>query len=206
MLGEKYTEPARRVLLNAKDLTIRLKSSHISPEHILLGLLEVEDSLAIQFLERLGVDILKLKLELETQLREQAPSEPPTGSPTLTSPTKQVLVRAADEVMRMKVSHIGTIHLLLSLLREEQSLAAKILANYGVRYEDVMRLLPEWEAEIKAGQEKPKVRLRKPPAPSPTHTLKLEDYAEDWTSSVTSGVFRRVGFWQKERTRFAIAS
>ena len=113
MLWERYTERARKVMLHAEDWAIRLRSPYISSEHILLGLLEEEDTLAVQILERLGVDIHRLRAELESQLRAQAPAHPPVGSPTLTSPAKQVLIRAADEARSMNDSHIDTAHLLL---------------------------------------------------------------------------------------------
>ena len=67
MLWERYTERARKVMLHAEDWAIRLRSSYISPEHILLGLLEEKDTLAVQMLERLGVDVHKMKSELENQ-------------------------------------------------------------------------------------------------------------------------------------------
>jgi len=69
MLWERYTERARKVMLHAEDWAIRLRSPFISSEHILLGLLEEEDTLTIQMLERLGVDIHKMKSELESQLK-----------------------------------------------------------------------------------------------------------------------------------------
>jgi ATP-dependent Clp protease ATP-binding subunit ClpC len=73
MLWERYTERARKVMLHAEDWAIKLRSPFISSEHILLGLLEEEDTLAVQMLERLGVNIRKMKSELESQLKAQAP-------------------------------------------------------------------------------------------------------------------------------------
>jgi ATP-dependent Clp protease ATP-binding subunit ClpC len=134
MLWERYTERARKVMLHAEDWAIRLRSPFISSEHILLGLLEEEDTLAVQMLERLGVDIRKMKSELESQLKAQAPAHPLIGSPTLTAPAKRVLIRAADEARSMNDIHLDTAHLLLGLLKEREGLAAKVLAKYGVCY------------------------------------------------------------------------
>ncbi len=74
MLWERYTERARKAMLIAEDWAIRLKSPFISPEHLLLGLLELGESIAFTILERLGVETRNLKSELETRLREQVSS------------------------------------------------------------------------------------------------------------------------------------
>jgi len=189
MFWERYTERARKAMLHAEDWAIRLRSPYISPEHILLGLLEEKDTLAFQILERLGVDVHKMKSELENQLREQAPAHPPIGSPTLTAPAKRVLIRAADEAKLMNDSHIDTAHLLLALLKEKQGLAAEILAKYNVRYEDVRKRL--YELKLKEA-----LRKRKPVAPETT---------EDLTEKALKGEFLPVGFWQRERERFVVA-
>ena len=189
MFWERYTERARKAMLHAEDWAIRLRSPYISPEYILLGLLEEKDTLAFQILERLGVDVHKMKSELENQLREQAPAHPPIGSPTLTAPAKRVLIRAADEAKLMNDSHIDTAHLLLALLKEKQGLAAEILAKYNVRYEDVRKRL--YELKLKEA-----LRKRKPVAPETT---------EDLTEKALKGEFLPVGFWQRERERFVVA-
>lgn len=106
MFRERYTEQARKALINAEDWAVKLNSPFISSEHILLGLLNLEESLAFQILERLGVNTRKPKSELEIKLREQAPSESPTISPTFTPSAKQVLIRAADEARSMRGTHI----------------------------------------------------------------------------------------------------
>ena len=190
MLWERYTERARKAMLHAEDWAIRLRSTHISPEHILLGLLEEKDTLAVQMLERLGVDVHKMKSELENQLKAQAPAHPPFGSPTLTAPAKRVLIHAGDEAESMNDSHIDTAHLLLALLKEKQGLAAKILAKYNVRYEDVRKRL--YELKLKEALRKQK----KPVAPETT---------EDLTERAIKGEFRPVSFWQQERERFVVA-
>lgn len=192
MHWERYTKQARQVMLHAEDWAIRLNSLNISPEHILLGLLENGDTLAFQILERLGVDIQGLKAELESQLRTQASAHSPIGSPTLTSSAKQVLVRAVNEARSMGHSHIDTEHLLLGLLKEGQGLAAKSLAQFGVRYEDVRRAV----TEQRVVKETEKTTMMKE---------EVRKFAEDWTQKAIAGEFRPVNFWQKERTQFIVS-
>ncbi|MFA0740656.1 MAG: hypothetical protein DFNUSKGM_000763, partial [Candidatus Fervidibacter sacchari] len=112
------------------------------------------------------------------------------GSPALTAPAKQVLIHVADEARSLGDSHIDTGHLLLALLRERQGLAAKILAKYNVRYEDVRKRL--YELKLKEALRKQK----KPVAPETT---------EDLTERAIKGEFRPVSFWQRERERFVVA-
>lgn len=185
MLWERYTERARKVMLHAEDWAKRLCSPYISTEHILLGLLEEKDTVACEILRKLGVDINKLSAELENELRKQTPKRPPSGQPVLISSAKQALIWAADEARSMGDSHIDTGHLLLGLLREKKDLTAKFWTRYGVRYEDVRRLL---------------LRLKEEGT-----MLELEQFAEDWTQKAAAGEFRPVNFWQKERTQFVIA-
>jgi hypothetical protein len=154
MLWERYTERARRVMLHAEDWAIRLKSPYISSEHIFLGLLEEEDTLAVQLLKRLGVDIQRMKTELESQLQAAIPPHAPIGPPTLIAAAKKVLVIAAEEMKFMNDSHIDTAHLLLGLLWEKQGIAAEILAKYGVCRKAVQQRLMELKAE-KAEEEQP---------------------------------------------------
>jgi ATP-dependent Clp protease ATP-binding subunit ClpC len=190
MLWERYTERARKVMLHAEDWAISLRSPFISSEHILLGLLEEEDTLAVQMLERLGIDIRKMKSELESQLKAQAPAHPLIGSPTLTAPAKRVLIRAADEARSMNDIHLDTAHLLLGLLKEREGLAAKVLAKYGVCYEEIRKRLYELKSEAELP---PK---RRPVAPQT---------AEDLTERAIEGEFHPVSFWQRERERFVVA-
>jgi len=190
MLWERYTGRARKAMLHAEDWAIRLKSPFISTEHILLGLLEEEDTLAVQMMQMLGADIQQMKAELENQLKAIAPPRAPIGSPTLTSSAKQLLIRAAEEVRSLGDSHVDTAHLLLGLLREKQGLAAKILAKYNVRYEDVKRRLYELKQEMQR---------------KPLEKVEFAEFAEDWTRKASEGEFCPVSFWQKERERFTIA-
>ena len=187
-------------MLHAEDWAIRLRSSYISSEHILLGLLEEKDTLAVQILEHLGVDVHKMKSELENQLKAQAPAHPPVGSPALNAPAKQVLIRAAEEARSMNDSHIDTGHLLLALLRERQGLAAEILAKYNVRYEDVRKRL----YELKREEVQPEIKPTKPPE-FPPKPLKVSEFVEDLTAKATEGEFRPVSLWQRERERFVVA-
>ena len=187
-------------MLHAEDWAIRLRSPYILPEHILLGLFEEEDTLAVQILEQLGVNIHNLKEEVEVYLKSQMPSHPPVGSPTLPATAKQVLIRATDEARSLGDSHIDTGHLLLALLREKQGLAAEILAKYNVRYEDVRKRL----YELKREEVQPEIKPTKPPE-FPPKPLNVSEFVEDLTAKAIRGEFRPVSFWQQERERFVVA-
>jgi ATP-dependent Clp protease ATP-binding subunit ClpC len=135
---DRYTERAKRVLLEAQDLAIRMRSPHVQPEHILLALLKQSDAMAVEILERLGVDIEQLRMEVENELSITA-GRLTTAEPTLTPASKRVLLFAADEAKALGDKHIGTEHLLLGLLRDKHGTPARLLMRYGVRFEDVRR-------------------------------------------------------------------
>ena len=130
MLSERYTERARKALLAAQDWAYRLHSSYVSSEHILLGLID-EEGIASQILERLDVDIMQLRNELETRHRQSGP--PPEAEPPLAPPAKRVLMLANEEAKEMRDTHIGTEHLLLALLRDQQGTAWRINSRLWVR-------------------------------------------------------------------------
>ncbi len=178
MSYDRYTERARKVLLRADEWAMRLRSSYISSDHILLALLEEEDTLAVQILERLGVDIHRLRMELENQLRASASSHGPVSQPSLTTPAKQVLVRAAEEARAMNDPQIDTSHILLGLLKEKQGLAAKILQKYSVRFEEVRRKVYDLKAEETGSA--PQFRKK-------TNTPALDAFSRDLTQLAIEG-------------------
>lgn len=137
---ERYTEKARRVIFFARYEASQFGSSYIETEHLLLGLLR-EDTDLIQRLAR-------SPLPHET-IRKRIEKESPRGKFVstsvdlpLSSPGKAVLGYAAQEAEALGHQHIGTEHLLLGLLREGHSLAAKLLLEAGfnlVEFRDEVR-------------------------------------------------------------------
>src|SRR5947207_12100311 len=132
LMFERYTEKARRVIFFARYEAIQVGAPAIEPEHLLLGLMREDKTLAGRFFPRAQITIESIRREIEgrTILRERIPT---SVELPLAPETKRVLHFSHDESDRLQHRHIGTEHLLLGLLREERSMAAQILVERGLR-------------------------------------------------------------------------
>ena len=133
---ERFTQRARRVLSLAQDEAERLQHHQIGTEHLLLGLMREEGGVAGRVLRDLGLDLRRVE-ELVTRL---STSEGKTYTQLDLSPgTKKVLELAVDEARRMGHHYIGTEHLLLGLVRQQEGIALDVLRRLGVSPEEVRR-------------------------------------------------------------------
>ncbi len=133
---ERYTEKARRVIFFARYEASQFGASQIEAEHILLGLIREDKNLTTRFFHRSHANIESIRKEIEgkTILRDRISTN--IDLP-LSSEAKRVLAFAAEESEKLGNRHIGTEHLLLGLLREENSVAAEILYERGLRLTDI---------------------------------------------------------------------
>lgn len=141
---ERYTEGARRVLFFARYEVSRLGSRSIEPEHLLLGLTrEPHRGLAGQLFSRAHVSLQGVCTEIERGI-VIGQRIPTSVEVPFSKPTKQILEWAASEADRLKSAAIDTEHLLLGILRNEQTRAASILMRLGMNLrtvrEDVVEL------------------------------------------------------------------
>jgi len=161
---ERYTEKARRTIFFARYEASNYGSPYIETEHLLLGLLREDKALTNRFLRPHGsVDSIRKQIEENTTIREKVST---SVDLPLSNECKRVLAYAAEEAERVAHQHIGTEHLLLGLLREEKSFAAKILQERGLKMpairEELQRLTHENAQRGVQG---------KPPESSPDLTL-----------------------------------
>ena len=134
---ERYTEKARRVIFFARYEASNYGSRTIAPEHLLLGLVREDKTLASRFFlsrQQFSQEIVRKEVEGRSVLREKLPQ---TMELILTPETKRVLLYANEESERLQNRHIGTEHLLIGLVREERSMAAEILYERGLRLQTV---------------------------------------------------------------------
>lgn len=128
---ERYTEKARRIIFFARYEASQFGSPYIETEHLLLGLLREDKALTNRFLCNQGqVESVRKQIEDHTAVREKVPT---SVDLPLSNESKRVLAYAAEEAEHLSHKHIGTEHLLLGLLREENSFAAQILNEHGIR-------------------------------------------------------------------------
>ena len=134
---ERYTEKARRVIFFARYEALQYGSQVISPEHILLGLMREDKTVSARFFpfrNTLTVEAVRREVEERIVLRERIPQ---SAELHLAAETKRILAFANEEGVKLKNRHIGPEHILLGLLREERSIAAEILYQYGLRLQNV---------------------------------------------------------------------
>ncbi len=134
---ERFTQRARRVLSLAQEEAERLQHGQIGTEHLLLGLMREEGGVAGRVLRDLGLDLRRVE-DLVTRLSDSG-TYSSASQLDLSPGTKKVLELAVDEARRMGHHYIGTEHLLLGLVRQQEGVALDVLRRLGVSPEEVRR-------------------------------------------------------------------
>src|SRR6266542_1918597 len=129
---ERYTEIARQTLVAAKSKASQVGSAEIHPEHLLWGLLTTDKLLADRFVLS-SQPLEAVRMQIEQQRTPDRNTIPAPADIPLSRACKFVLVFAAEEADKLSSKHVGTEHLLLALVREGKSSAAKILSEAGFR-------------------------------------------------------------------------
>ena len=136
-MWQRFTERARRVVFFAQEEAGRLGENYVSTEHLLLGLVRENDSVAARILDRMGVSLGRIRSEIERQVTR---GDGRLGQDMqLTPRAKRVIDLAYDEARQLGNNYIGTEHLLLGLIREGEGLAGRVLAKLGVELERTRR-------------------------------------------------------------------
>jgi len=151
-MWQRFTERARKVVFYAQEEAGRLGENYVSTEHLLLGLVREDDSVAARVLDRLGVSLGRVRSEIERQV---AHGEGRLGQDMqLTPRAKRVIDLAYDEARQLNNNYIGTEHLLLGLIREAEGLAGKVLAMLGADIDRARReVIQLQEGKEKAGNQ-----------------------------------------------------
>ncbi len=137
-MDAKFSPKVKDVISYSREEAIRLGHDYIDPCHLLLGLIREGDGQAIKTLKSLGVDLNRLKKSIEDAIKG-------TTSVSMVNAENIPLTKQAEKILKItfleakifKSELIGTVHLLLSILREEDSLATRILEKFDITYEIV---------------------------------------------------------------------
>jgi ATP-dependent Clp protease ATP-binding subunit ClpC len=143
LMEAKFSPRVRDVISYSREEAIRLGHDYIGAEHLLLGLIREGEGKAIKTLKSLDVDLIRLKKSIEDAIRNTASHKNITGNIPLTKQAEKVLKVTYLEAKIFKSEIIGTEHLLLSVLRDEDNIAAQILHQYAVTYEVFKEQLEE---------------------------------------------------------------
>jgi len=133
---ERFTDRARKVMQLANQEAQRFNHEYIGTEHILLGLVKEGSGVAANVLKNLEVDLRKIRLEVE-KIVQSGPDMVTMGKLPQTPRAKKVIEYAMEEARNLNHNYVGTEHLLLGLLREQEGVAAQVLMNLGLKLEDV---------------------------------------------------------------------
>lgn len=134
----RFTQRARNTVIHAQEEARQLGHPAIGTEHILLGLLREGEGIGARALSNLGIDLDNVREEVKNFLgQDPSYSEGPDGDLPITPRAKKVFNLAFDEARLQGVNYVGTEHLLLAILREEEGVAAQVLISMGVRLEDL---------------------------------------------------------------------
>jgi ATP-dependent Clp protease ATP-binding subunit ClpC len=169
-MWQRFTERARRVVFFAQEEAGRLGENYVSTEHLLLGLVRENDSVAARILDRMGVSLGRIRSEIE---RNVTRGDGRLGQDfQLTPRAKRVIDLAYDEARNLNHNYIGTEHLLLGLIREGEGLAGRVLQKLGVDLERTRR-----EVMSLQDGEHPTVASTRTRSRTPT----LDEFGRDYT-------------------------
>jgi ATP-dependent Clp protease ATP-binding subunit ClpC len=176
---EKFTEKARRVMFFARYEASQFGSESIQSGHLLLGLLRESEKTSTQLLERMGVSVSGLRERLVAALtpkdKKIVPSSTSIDIP-MEEEVKRILQHATAESAKLNHKHVGAEHLLLGMLKEEQSLAGRLLKEGGADLIAAKEILLEATKEEKIAKKKKE------------HPL-LSEFARNLSEMAERGIF-----------------
>lgn len=156
---ERFTEKARQVVVCAQDEAKTFKHAYIGTEHLLLGLLLVEDGLGSYVLRDMGLTVEQVREDVRRIVGDG--EQLIVGQIPFTPRSKKILELSLREALGLGHNYIGTEHLLLALAREEQGVSARILSEHAIDPEQVRERILQ--------------ALRAVPKPAPEFNRKLVD-------------------------------
>jgi ATP-dependent Clp protease ATP-binding subunit ClpC len=207
----KFSPRVKDVISYSREEAIRLGHDYIGTEHLLLGLIREGDGKALKTLKALDIDSIRLKKTIEDAIKGTATNNTNLVNIPLTKQAEKVLKITYLEAKIFKTDIIGTEHLLLSILRDEDNLASQILSQYGISYDifkaaienniaDTRSEMPQdSEEEYYREERKPQEPTRK--GDSKSKTPVLDNFGRDLTKSAEEGKLDPIVGREKEIER-----
>ncbi|MFM7556287.1 MAG: Clp protease N-terminal domain-containing protein, partial [Verrucomicrobiota bacterium] len=148
-----FTLRAQQVLALARKEADRFNHNFVGTEHLLLGLIKLGQGVAVNVIQKMGLDLDTVRQEVEKEVRSGGEAKP-GGNIPYTPRVKKVLALAAKEAKALNHTYVGTEHILLGLLREGDGVAAKVLRNLEVDIEQCRQeILRELDPQFQSGEE-----------------------------------------------------
>jgi ATP-dependent Clp protease ATP-binding subunit ClpC len=152
---QNFTPRAQQVLALARKEADRFNHNFVGTEHLLLGLIKLGQGVAVNVLQKLGLDLETVRMEVEKQVGT-GPDQKMIGNIPYTPRVKKVLALAAKEAKALNHTYVGTEHILLGLLREGDGVAARVLKNLDIDIEQTRQeILKELDPNLASQEEQP---------------------------------------------------
>ncbi len=184
-----FTPRAQQVLALARKEADRFNHNFVGTEHLLLGLIKLGQGVAVNVLQKMGLDLETVRMEVEKQVGT-GPDQKMIGNIPYTPRVKKVLSLAAKEAKALNHTYVGTEHILLGLLREGDGVAARVLKNLDVDIEQTRQeILKELDPNFTAAEEAPAGEAADKPAEKKgeVKTPALKAFGRDLTEIARKG-------------------
>ena len=150
---QNFTPRAQQVLALARKEADRFNHNFVGTEHLLLGLIKLGQGVAVNVLQKMGLDLETVRMEVEKQVGT-GPDQKVMGNIPYTPRVKKVLALASKEAKALSHTYVGTEHILLGLLREGDGVAARVLKNLDVDIEQTRQeILKELDPNLSAPED-----------------------------------------------------
>jgi len=178
-----FTEKARQAIDNAQHIAVMMGNHYVGTEHLLLGLLQVDDGVAAKALQAQGCSRQEVEAQIEDMIGP-ANAGTSAGPHDFTPRIKRIFEMSYQEAARMNVKYVGTEHLLIALMREQDCIATRILLSLNVNihkvYEDIMAMLGESDKSTPIGGQQSGLKRQR------TATPFLDKFSRDLTQMASA--------------------
>src|SRR5213595_3883853 len=186
-----FTPRAQQVLALARKEADRFNHNFVGTEHLLLGLIKLGQGVAVNVLQKMGLDLETVRMEVEKQVGT-GPDQKVIGNIPYTPRVKKVLALASKEAKALNHTYVGTEHILLGLLREGDGVAARVLKNLDVdieqtRQEILKELDPNFAAQEESGGPGESAEKPAPEKKGEIKTPALKAFGRDLTEIARKG-------------------
>ena len=203
-MWEKFTKRAKQVISEAREVAVRMGSDHVQTEHLLIALCRGPKGIAVRVLEALGADVEALAAQIERQMPPGSFKAAANRDEIVFTPrARTVFQMSVEEARRFDHNHIGTEHLLLGLLKEGGSVAARTLRDMKIDLDRV-------EAEMERPSH-PVATMATREDFALTTTVKealelaLAEVVKEKESAIGSGEHEKAAWWRaKERVLLSL--
>ena len=208
----KFSPRVKDLISHSRDEAVRLMNEFVGAEHLLLGLIRLNEGTGVHILQEFNLDLSKVKAEVEKILSKSSVTYIANLNLPLLKQTENIIKQSYLEAKEFKSPVIGTEHLLLTILRNEDSVACQVLNKYGVMYEnardeyEVMleeRKQPKAEFPSNSGgnEEEENYGTPRKPADPKSKTPVLDNFGRDLTKMAEAGKLDPIVGREKEIER-----